>query len=260
MELEIKESKDDVLRFILSDTNPSFANSIRRVIVQGVKVMAVDEVEIAANDSVMSDEILAHRLGQMPLSTPDGYLSPSECDCREGRCANCSVTLSFNGEGPGMIRAGDLESSDPDVFPVQEETPIVRLDDDQVLSFEAIARLGYGRDHSNWQSAIASYKYMPVLDIDQDARDDWSPCVDACPQEILKEEDGKLEVTDIEKCTICGACSEVCPESIEVSGDSSTFIFKVESTGSLKPQEAVRKSLEVLGGKCEEFVEKLEMI
>lgn len=260
MELEFKELKEDSLKFVLSDVEPSFANSIRRVILQGVPVMAIDEVEIVANDSVMSDEILAHRLGQIPLSTPDGYLLPSECDCREGRCPNCSVTLSLVVEGPGAVRAEDLESTDPEVRPVQDKAPLVRLEEGQKLRFDAIARLGFGRDHANWQSAIASYKYMPVLDIDQDARDDWTPCIEACSQDILKEENGELVVTDIEDCTMCGACSDICPEAIEVSGDSSTFIFRVESTGSLDPKEAVRNSLDVLGGKCDEFVEKLDRI
>lgn len=260
MEIELRESKEDTIRFVLSDVDPSFANSIRRVILQGVPVMAIDEVEIAANDSVMSDEILAHRLGQIPLATPDGYLLPSECDCREGRCANCSVTFSLDVEGPGIIRAGDLESSDPEAAPVQEGAPLVRLEENQRLSFDAIARLGFGRDHANWQSAIASYKYMPVLNIDQDARDEWAPCVEACPQDILEEENGELIVTDIEACTMCKACSEACPEAIEVKGDSSTFIFKVESTGSLAPEEAVVNSLEVLEDKCDEFLEKLDLI
>lgn len=258
MEIELKESKDGVIKFLLSGVTPAFANSIRRTIIQGVPVMAVDEAEIAANDSVVSDEILAHRLGQLPLNTPDGYLLPSECDCREGRCSNCSVTLELDEEGATVVRAEDLDSSDPDVSPVQEEAPIVRLGEGQRLELTAIAKLGFGEEHPNWQSAIASYKYMPIIDIDQEARDDWDKCIDVCPEDILEENNGELIVTDLEKCTMCEACSDACPDAIKIDGDPSKFIFRVESTGSMSPEEVVKKSIGILTEKCEEFSEQTE--
>lgn len=258
MEFELRGSEDGVLKFLLSGVTPAFANSIRRTILQGVPVMAVDEVEISANDSVMTDEILTHRLGQLPLNSPEGYLLPSECDCREGRCSNCSVSLTLEVEGPTVVRAGDLDPSDPEANPVQEDAPIVRLGEGQKLEFTAIARLGFGKEHANWQPAIASYKYMPIINIDQDARDDWEKCVEVCPEDILEEEDGELKVTDLEECTMCGACGEACPDAIEIDGDPSKFIFEVESTGAMPPERILNKSLEILKDKCEEFSEQVD--
>ncbi len=258
MELELRESDGDVLRFLLSGVTPAFANSIRRTIVQGLPVMAINEAEVSRNDSVVSDEVLAHRLGQMPLSTPDGYLLPSECDCRGGRCENCSVTFSLSVEGPGVVRADDLESSDPDVRPVHDDAPIMRLGEGQRLEFEAIARLGFGEEHPNWQPAIASYKYLPIINIDQEARDDWEKCVEICPEDILEEEDGELIVTDVEKCTMCEACAEECPEAIEIDGDPSKYIFRIETTGSIPPEEMVIQAINILKEKCEDFSEQVE--
>lgn len=260
MEVEIRDSEDETLRFIISGTNPAFANSIRRTILQEVPVMAIDEVEVVANDSVMDDEILAHRLGQMPLTTPEGYLLPSKCDCRKGRCSNCSVDLTLEAEGPGVVRAGDMKSSDTEVVPVQDKSPVARLGEGQSLKFTAIARLGFGKDHANWQPAVASYKYMPIINIDQEARDDWEECVDACPKDILEESDGELNVTDLEECTMCEACVEVCPDAIEVDGDPTKFIINVESTGAMSPERVVRDALEVLSDKCKEFSEKTDKL
>lgn len=260
MDFELRESGDGIVKFILKDADPAFANSIRRTVLKGIPVMAIDEVEFAANDSVMADEILAHRLGQLPLNSPEDYLLPSECDCREGRCSNCSVSFTVEAEGPGVVRAGDMESSDTEVNPVQEEAPIVRLGEGQKLKFTAIARLGFGDEHANWQPAIASYKYMPVIDIDQEAREDWSECVEACPKDILAEEDGELTITDLEECTMCGACVEACPEAIEVDGDPTQFIFRVESTGSISPQRALREALEIMEEKSDDFSEKVDEI
>ncbi|KXB06884.1 hypothetical protein AKJ51_02585 [candidate division MSBL1 archaeon SCGC-AAA382A20] len=258
MEGELIELKDGVLRFLLSGTTPEFANSIRRTILQGIPIMAVNEIEVTANDAVVSDEILAHRLGQLPIRTSDGYLLPSECDCREGRCSNCSVTFDVSEEGPKVVRAKDLKSSDPEAIFVQEEAPIVRLEEGQKIELTAIARLGFGKEHANWQPAIASYKYMPVINIDQEARDDWTKCIDACPEDILKVENGKLEAIDVKECTLCEACTEACPDAIEVKGDSTKFIFRIESTGSLTPEEAVNKALEVMRKKCKDFSEQIE--
>lgn len=260
MELEIREMGDENLRFFISGVTPAFVNSIRRTILQEVPVMAVDEVDFAENDSMMDDEVIAHRLGQMPLTTPEGYLLPSECDCRRGRCSNCSVELTLEAEGPTVARAGDMDSSDPEVVPVQQNAPIVRLKEGQRINMTGIARLGFGEDHANWQPAVASYKYLPVIEIDQDARGDWEECVKACPKNILKVEDGELGVTDREECTLCMACTEACPDAIQVSGDPSKFIFKIESTGCMSPERILKKSIEVLKDKCEQFSEGVERL
>lgn len=37
-------------------------------------------------------------------------------------------------------------------------------------------------------------------------------CVEACPSEALKVEDGKVHVSD-DDCSDCAACVDVCPES-----------------------------------------------
>ncbi|KXB07035.1 hypothetical protein AKJ52_01105 [candidate division MSBL1 archaeon SCGC-AAA382C18] len=258
MDVELRKSRNGVLKFLLKDVTPAFANSIRRTILQGVPTMAIDEVEVEKNDSVMSDEILAHRLGQTPLVTPEGYLLPSECDCLEGRCPNCSVDLSLQVEGPSVIRGEDLDPSDPEASPVEGNSPIVRLGEGQKLEFNAIARLGFGEDHANWQPAIVSYKYMSVIDIDQDARDDWGECVESCPEDILAIKNDEMVVTDIEKCTMCEACLEACPDAIDVGEDSSQFIFRVESTGTMPPERLVSRAIEILKGKCEEFTEQME--
>lgn len=77
MKVELREKENGTIRFLLTGTTPAFANSIRRTVLQEIPIMAVDEVEFMANDSVIQDEVIAHRLGQMPLNTPEGYLLTS---------------------------------------------------------------------------------------------------------------------------------------------------------------------------------------
>ncbi|KXB04294.1 hypothetical protein AKJ48_03065 [candidate division MSBL1 archaeon SCGC-AAA261O19] len=261
MGIEIRELEGDTMRILITDTNPAFANSIRRAILQEIPVMAVDEVDVAANDSVMNDEILVHRLGQVPLHTPDGYRLPRECDCTDGRCPKCSVTLTLEKEGPGIIKTGDLESSDEEVVPVSDSIPLTRLDEGQNLEFTAIARLGFGKDHANWQPAVVAYKFMPIFELDEDACTACGDCIDACPKNILEIEDDEVKITNIEKCTMCLACIDSCPEdAINIDHDPTKVILKIESTGAMPPDQLLEKATEVLEDKCKEFAKKTKKL
>ncbi|MCK4405600.1 MAG: DNA-directed RNA polymerase subunit D, partial [Hadesarchaea archaeon] len=101
MQVEIKKLEGDEMELMLSDSSPAFANALRRAAMREILVMAIDEVEFKVNDSAMYDEILTHRLALIPLRTPlKGYVPPSECGCREGRCPKCSVSLTLKREGP----------------------------------------------------------------------------------------------------------------------------------------------------------------
>jgi DNA-directed RNA polymerase II subunit RPB3 len=45
--LEITELKDDYIKFILSDTDTSMANSLRRVMIGDVPTLAIELVEVS---------------------------------------------------------------------------------------------------------------------------------------------------------------------------------------------------------------------
>ena len=61
-----------------------------------IPVMAIDEVIILKNDSPLYDEIIAHRLGLIPLKTDlESYKLPEECECEGYGCSLCQVSLTF---------------------------------------------------------------------------------------------------------------------------------------------------------------------
>jgi len=256
MKVEIKRVKGEEMEFVLYESNPAFANSLRRAAIYEVPVMAIDEVEFTVNDTAMYDEIIAHRLAMIPIKTPlKGYKTPEECGCREGRCPQCSVEFKVKAEGPAAITSGDLKSSDEDVVPISPEIPIVKLEKGQKLEFTAIARLGFGKNHAKWQPGIVTYKFVPVIDIDQKSCNACGDCVKACPRGILEISDGKLRVKNIAECTMCKSCSEACNSgAIKVSGDRSSFIFRVESSGTLPPEQIILRAAKALKEKFEDFV------
>lgn len=261
MELKVLKHDEENLEFVLSGTTPAFTNALRRAMLREVPTMAVDEVEFVTNDSVMHDEILAHRIGLVPLRTPHGYRLPSECPCKDNRCSKCSVSLSLEKEGPAVVRSGDLEFSDKEVVPVSDSMSLVRLDEGQALELTAIAHLGLGRDHARWQPGVASYKYMPTLEVDRELCNACGKCVEACPRDLLELKEERLVVKELERCLMCMACVEACPkDAIKVGHDSTRFVFKVESSGAMPPEEIVDKAAKVLEGKSKEFVRQLKKL
>ena len=62
--------------------------------------MAIEDVIIIDNTSVLYDEIVAHRLGLIPLKTDlDAYVLPEECDCKsELGCSKCRASFTLEAE------------------------------------------------------------------------------------------------------------------------------------------------------------------
>jgi DNA-directed RNA polymerase subunit D len=61
---KIQKSKDKII--FKTDMNIPLANAIRRS-ANEIPILAINEVDIYKNDSVLYDEFLAHRIGLIPL-------------------------------------------------------------------------------------------------------------------------------------------------------------------------------------------------
>lgn len=238
MDIDIIELADRKARFILSDVSGSFANALRRSILAEVPVMAIDEVNIYENTSVLFDEQLALRMGLIPLKTDNrSYVLPEECNCNGEGCPLCKVSLTLSAEGPKVVYSGDLVSMDPVLEAADKTIPIVELKDKHKIVVEAIARLGTGRRHSKWQAGIAAgYKNMPEIIIGE--CDYCGNCVDVCPRNILKIEGDRIITSNVIECSMCRQCEEKCEmDSIKVTAKNDSFVMTFETTGALTATE-----------------------
>lgn len=265
MKITILEHDKNYLRFVLSGASASFANAIRRIIMAEVPTMAIDDVMMFENTSAMFDEMITHRLGLVPLTTDlDTYLLPEECDCKsEFGCNNCRVTFTLDVEADAeskMVYSGDLISENADVSPVIKKIPIVKLAPNQRLKLEAYAKLGKGLEHAKWQPVSRStYKFMPIVKIDAKKCDGCGDCVKYCPKNVFSLEKSKPVVKNEINCTLCMECIRHCsikPSPIEISHDKKTFIFNIESTGSMPASKLVKEAAKILERKNQSVIEQ----
>ncbi len=156
----LAESDQEVL-LQLDGIDRSYANAIRRFCIAEVPSMAIDDIVILENSSVLYDEILAHRLGMIPLRTDlERYVLPEKCDCGSPLgCQKCRVLLVLDAvayDKPRTVLSSDLVSEDRDIKPVSPNIPIVKLAAGQSVKLEAYARLGKGKEHAKWQPATVA--------------------------------------------------------------------------------------------------------
>jgi len=255
-----KEKKNGRVSFLIKDSNTSFVNSLRRNIIQEVPTMAIEDIEIRQNNSILYDEIVAHRIGLIPLKTDlKSYNLPTECTCEGAGCAKCTLKLTIKAKGPGIVTAKEIQSADPNVVPVYPDMPIVKLLKGQSLELEATAMLGKGKDHMKWSPGISYYKYKPVVDITKNP-DNADEVAKACPVDVFTSKSNKLAINKdkLFDCHLCGQCAELSNGAVKLNETNTDFIFFVEPFGQLDVKEMIMTAIDIMDEKLDVLVEKLK--
>ncbi|MBP2132101.1 DNA-directed RNA polymerase subunit D [Methanomicrobium sp. W14] len=269
MDIAFSRLESEAVKFVLSGSHPAFANSLRRSMIGEVPKLAIEDVMIYDNSSALFDEMLAHRLGLIPLKTNlSDYKKKSECSCGGKGCPSCEAVYTLSVEGPGLVKSSDLIPQNPDAAPVSPNIPIVKLEEGQKVVLEAHAEINIGLEHAKWQSTLAcGYKAYPVVKID-DRCDACGRCVEECPRNVLKLGKKSAEVVDgkLEACSMCRLCEKACLASgneksaIHIEPDNTRFVFVVESDGSMAVKDIILYGLSNLKGKSDSLVDVLTNI
>lgn len=266
MEIKLLDSdkKTGKVSFLVKDITPSFANALRRNMMELVPTMAIEDVEISKNSSILYDEIVAHRLGLLALTTDlKTYNLPSKCKCKGEGCARCTVKLTLAGKGAGYVYASQMKSKDSKIKPVFPKTPIVKLIKGQEIEIISTAVLGQGREHVKWSPGLIWYKNKPIIDIDTAKCTNAQECADACPVKVFDVKNSKLVINKDNElnCHLCGACAEVAANSsIRIGSDEKNYIFYIEPWGQLSAKEIAVKAAEILQEQVKEFEDKLKAL
>ena len=156
MKVEVLSHKGPEMRFSVDGVKPSFASALRRIMISEIPTMAIEFVDFKRNDSALPDEVIANRLGMIPLTFDTKAYEMPPADGK--RTSRHEVKMVLKKKGPGVVYSGDMKTTDKSVKPVYDKIPITELFEGQDIQLEATAQLGTGRDHAKWQGAVVGYK------------------------------------------------------------------------------------------------------
>ncbi len=267
--VSVVERGDNYIKILFDGVPLQLVNAIRRAALTEVPSIAIADVLFIDNTSALYDEIIAHRLGLIPLTSDEAlskYRLPEECvECGEVEgCEGCYTIITLDvtaKEEVTTVYSGDLISQDPDVRPVSPKIPIVVLAPGQRLAFEARARLGRGKEHIKWSPAtVANVTYLAKVGVDRSRCVLCGKCVDVCPRKVFSVASNGIEV-DESKCILCKQCVKVCDyEAINLGWYDDKYMLYIESSGALAPERIFLEALKIIANKLRNLYEEVSKL
>lgn len=263
MKVNIVELKPKKAVVRLEDASTYFVNSLRRIMISELPKLAVDDVVIYDNTSALFDEIIAHRLGLVPIPTDLSLFSyRDKCVCKGKGCPNCTVRYTLSKEGEGMVYSGDLQPAEKSWAITEDRIPIVELFGDQRLILEVEAVLGRTRDHAKWQAVTApGYRFDADISFDKKHADDVKKFVEKLPDNIATIKGDKIILKAIKHLPVFESYMDKQKiDYITVSRDPTKITFTFETDGSLSAKDALLETAKMLQEKYSEFGKQLSKL
>ncbi|MBI4438474.1 DNA-directed RNA polymerase subunit D [Candidatus Woesearchaeota archaeon] len=259
MDIEVLDFDRKVNRLVFAarDTTGAFVNALRRTVANEVPVMAVEDVEVRKNSSVLYDEVIAHRLGLVPLKTDlESYTLPEECKCGGAGCARCQAKLTLVADDAGIVYSEMMKPKDPKVKPVFSGMPIVKLLKGQKLEVEVTAVLGKGKAHVKWKPGLLYYKHYPVIRMSGEIKD--ASLVERFP-DVFEQKGGRVVVKEagFAKSHLTDSIDELSGGAVSVQEKEDDFVVYLESWGQLDCKEILESAVKILDAKLDSFKEEL---
>jgi DNA-directed RNA polymerase subunit D len=218
-------TKTDEKYVFKENIEDSLANAIRRYVGK-IQIAAIDEVEIAKNDSPLYDETLAHRLGLIPLK---------QNSKKEGK-------MKLASQEKGIVYSGSLKG---DFEVVYDKIPITLLGEAQEIELSANIKVGVGKDHAKFSPGIMNYREVSEIYVDKEIAEKIKgtfPGVETKQKgdKYMILSDGETEITDV-----CEGLAEKYNKKIEVK-NTGEMIITLESFGQIDAKSIFSKSIEAL--------------
>jgi DNA-directed RNA polymerase I and III subunit RPAC1 len=280
---------EDRLVFDLIGAPAPYANALRRALLSWVPSIAIELVSICDNNGIMPDEILAHRLGLVPINADPQFLDfPTDPVSETSDDAHSVLLFGLHvigGDGPepslmganatweGHLPAfytgpsrmvtsshlvwlpfpGQVEMMPP-AYPLHNGVPITKLRKGQRIELYARAVKGVGIDHAKFSPVCtACYRMVPRIAVSEDITAAAKKlAVESCPVGVFDIEDGQLIVARPRNCTSCREClrKPKLAAYLRIGKEQGVFEFTVESVGVRPATTLVKEALQILQQKC----------
>lgn len=285
-DIQISSLTEREANFDLVHIDTSIANAFRRVMISEVPAVAAEYVYFLNNTSVIQDEVLAHRIGLIPLKVDPDMLTWVDQTLPEEEKFNdentivltLNVKCTRNPDAPkgctdpkvlynnAHIYARDLKFepqgkqletfANCPVVPCDPDILLAKLRPGQEISLRAHCILGVGGDHAKFSPvATASYRLLPHINITEPIKGELAQKFQKCfPQGVIGiNVNDEAFVKDARKDTVSREVlrHEEFEGKVKLGRVRDHFIFNVESTGAMTPEEIFFKSVRILKNKAE---------
>ncbi|CAF0936789.1 unnamed protein product [Adineta ricciae] len=295
LQIQILNLNDTTTEFDIIGTDASITNAFRRILIAELPSMAIEKVHITENSSVLPDDVLAHRLGLIPLRA-DARLfvdkapgDTRECEedtlifklkviCKKNPKAiadgnddpkNLYINSSVYTEHMEWIPIGNQATKYKveDIGPVFNDILIVKLRPGQEIDLKLVCHKGIGRDHAKFSPVCtASYRLMPEIILKEPIYDQDAEELQKCfTQGVIELEDDKngrrRAVVAKPRLDMCSREALRHPEfkdCIELNKIRDHFIFSIESAGAVPPDQLFIDAIKLLMSKCDRLLQEID--
>lgn len=177
----MSSNQDTVWDFTLNGIDSSIANALRRIMIGQVPSIVIDTVTIKENDSSLCDEIIAHRLGQIPLRKIGGTEGQTE------------FKIKLEQIGPKRVYSRDI-IFEPGIEPVSQNIILLNLGDGECIRLVGQTEEGIGRDHAKFSVCCgtsyekltdSSFKFHIETSAAKTAKETWLEAIDILRNELI---------------------------------------------------------------------------
>ncbi|EIW82446.1 hypothetical protein CONPUDRAFT_136940 [Coniophora puteana RWD-64-598 SS2] len=284
--VQVNRLSNRSIDFDLVGVDASIANAFRRILIAEVPTIAIEQVYVWNNTSVIVDEVLAHRLGLVPLNVDPSFLefkeSPSiQATDRNTLVFKLEVTCTRNRNTPkdvtdpkmlynnSEVLSSDLrwvpQGEQEEIFAANIPTPsnpnivLAKLRPGQEVNMELHAVKGVGKDHAKFCAvATASYRLLPLVVLNPEkpippsSAHKFQKCFSPG---VIRVDPVTKEVSVDEKNLRNESMSREVYRHVEfedccqLARVRDHFIFNVESEGFYPPERLLPESIKVMRSK-----------
>ncbi|TFK28222.1 hypothetical protein FA15DRAFT_634064 [Coprinopsis marcescibilis] len=278
--VKVQRLSQHSIDFDLIGVDAAIANAFRRIMIAEVPTVAVEQVYVWDNNTVIVDEVLAHRIGMVPLNVNPAVMNWRVGDSpptdRDTIVFKVDLTCTRNLSAPkGSTNPSELYinheflSSHMTWVPVGEQAEIfagcppaasnqdivlAKLRPGQSINMELHAVKGVGKDHAKFNPvATASYRLLPHIKITKPIPAEHAERFAKCFSPGVIKIDPKTKAVSVDEQNVRkdSVSREVLrhPEfrdSVELSRVRDFFLFNIESEGPYAPERLFPESIKVM--------------
>ncbi|XP_022097300.1 DNA-directed RNA polymerases I and III subunit RPAC1-like isoform X1 [Acanthaster planci] len=293
--IDIVQLSETAMEFDMVGIDAALANAFRRILLAEVPTMAIEKVFVYNNTSIIQDEILAHRLGLIPIKADPRMFEYRQEGDEEGTAED---TIEFQlkvkcAKNPSAAK----DATDPDelykhskvtteylkwipignqsemygegaIRPVHDDILIAKLRPGQEMDLKMHCVKGFGKDHAKFSPvATASYRLLPEIILTRPVEGEQADRLAQCFSPGVIE---VKEINGVRQAVVAHPRRDTCSrevlrhedlkDCVKLNRVRNHFIFSVESTGALPPETLVSEAIKILMTKSRSFKSELERL